>query len=541
MRNLVISLLLGLFISFSQGAFAAEEGEMVNVETPKGAYVGKVVNGVQVFKGIPFALSTEGEGRFAPPRDLPPHKEPFQALEYGPSVWQPTPLDNSFGLKPGSPLSEDSLRLNIWVPTENPDGALLPVYVFIHGGGFGLGSGSHWYYEGTTLAKEGVVVVTINYRLGALGFLATKETLNRYGTTGNWGIMDQIKALEWVRDNIKAFGGDPEKVTIGGESAGAMSVSILTLSPLAKGLFRGAILESGTVFTVYGYPLTYGSLERAVTLGDMFLNSLRLKDDSLSLDKIREMSPSILANMCPFTADWTVISPFSFFPVPDGKVIPKVPQDNLASGDFNQVKLLMGFNGDESSIFLTNMDEPESAKSMVTEYLGPDVVQAFFDKYQPKSDEEVYDLVRRLMTMGIFTAGSKRVADLHSKFQDVYLFRFEYVSDKSKSEKLGAFHTSELPYVFGYLDKEGLTKDSEKKLSEDIRTRWVNFIKTGDPNQGKSPPTEAPWPRYTRENPQALHIDTDLKAAPLAEADDMELISDLLFGKVPGEPTDTKK
>ncbi|MDR2353668.1 MAG: carboxylesterase family protein, partial [Deltaproteobacteria bacterium] len=198
----------------------ADENQPREVTTLSGPVVGTVEAEVASYLGIPYAAAPVGDLRFAPPQSREPWTEPFLATQASPSAWQIRSDESSFALPTIAAVSEDSLTLNIWAPEDAKPGDGLPVYFFIHGGGFAQGAGSFPLYDGSVMAKEGIVVVTINYRLGALGFLASRETLRLYGTTGNWGILDQIKALEWVRDNIQAFGGDPNKVTIGGESAG---------------------------------------------------------------------------------------------------------------------------------------------------------------------------------------------------------------------------------------------------------------------------------------------------------------------------------
>jgi para-nitrobenzyl esterase len=360
-----------------------------------------------------------------------------------------------------------------------------------------------------------------------LGFLATNETFKQYGTTGNWGILDQIKALEWVRDNIRAFGGDPKKVTIGGESAGCISVGVLIVSPLAKGLFRGAIMESGSVFTLNTYPLVYAELENSIKLGQLFLEALDLTDDQEGLSKLREVDPLLISWLSSFVADWTVISPFNVFPVRDGYVLPKDLNGSLLKGEFNDTKLLIGFNGDESSLFLENLKDPRSASTLVTQYIGRAAKEALWEKHSPKTEKEEIELAKRAMSMGVFTAGAKRTADLMSRKTDVYLYLFEYVTDEKNS--LGAFHTSELPFVFGDLEAKGISGDGPKKLSQDIQTRWVNFIKSGDPNQPDPLPTQVSWPKYTEKEPQALHLNLELSTGPISEASDMDIIGDIVY------------
>ncbi|MDR2456409.1 MAG: carboxylesterase family protein, partial [Deltaproteobacteria bacterium] len=212
MRPLALVILAGAgmlaAMSPTRALYASDNPPLI-AETKFGPVVGAAQGNLAVFKGIPYAASTEGEGRFAPPKDPVPWTEPRSALDFGPACWQQTSDQNPFALHSSSALSDDCLSLNIWAPKEAKPGSDLPVYVFIHGGGFGLGAGSQTLYDGAALASEGLIVVTLNYRLGAYGFLAPGSETNSLGAVGNWGILDQIKALEWVQANIKAFGGDP--------------------------------------------------------------------------------------------------------------------------------------------------------------------------------------------------------------------------------------------------------------------------------------------------------------------------------------------
>ncbi|MHB9296596.1 hypothetical protein PilKf_02369 [Pillotina sp. SPG140] len=204
---------------------SAVVGTNVTNVTRNGPIEGLEADGIYAYKGIPYAKAPVGDLRFAPPQDVEPWTTVLDCTKYGPLTVQLA--DNPFLAVENANQSEDSLSLNVWTPAAPGATDKLPVYVYIHGGGFGNGSGNETTFDGTSFAKNGVVTVTINYRLGTLGFFASQETYKQYGTTGNWGLLDQIKALEWIRDNIANFGGDPSQVTIGGESAGSWSVSAL--------------------------------------------------------------------------------------------------------------------------------------------------------------------------------------------------------------------------------------------------------------------------------------------------------------------------
>ena len=528
----IIAACAAMLFGLPAASFAADPQGPV-AETKYGPVMGSVAEGLAVFKGVPYAASTIGEGRFAPPRDPEPWTEVRPALDFSEPCWQATDDSDSFAFHSGAPLSDDCLRVNIWAPKDASSDSNLPVYVYIHGGGFGVGAGSQAAYDGTALAKEGLVVVTLNYRLGAMGFLATQSDPNPSGSIGNYGILDQIKALEWVRDNIAAFGGDPQKVTIGGESAGSMSVSSLIVSPLAKGLFRGAIMESGTVFSLQSFPLGYGSIDAATGQGRLFLAALRLKDEPGVLEKLRNFDPAIVSSLAAFKTDWSSPPPFTLGPVLDGKVIPADPQAAMSEGDLNKVNVLIGFNADEASLFTESVNDASAARDMVVAMLGPASLDGLWAKYKPADKEAEITLAKKAVAMGLFSSGAKRVADLHSRHADVYMYNFEYVSSFGKEKNLGAYHTSELPFVFGQLEASGLVSEVEKRLAQDVRTRWVDFIKNGNPNEGAKPPTDIAWPTYDPSNPQALRMNAEFAVGPPLDLDMIDTAANILYGELP--------
>jgi para-nitrobenzyl esterase len=507
----------------------------LTVETRWGPVVGTEEDGVRVWRGIPYALAPEGERRFAPPEDPKPWTEPRDATRFGPMSFQ-VPLENDLNkTRPGVAMSEDSLNLNVWAPTGTKAGDALPVYVFIHGGGFGLGSGSDLLYDGAELAKEGIIVVTFNYRLGAAGFLASKETFRLYGTTGNWGILDQIKALEWVRNNIRAFGGDPDKVTVGGESAGSVSVSALLLSPPAQGLFRGAIMESGTILALENWPgyFSFGEREKAVCQGALFLSALRLKDDGEGLKLARALDPELLAELSPFNADFDKSAPFAFLPVKDGKVIPEDAQGEMARGNFARVKILIGFNLDEGSVFVSPESSPAEFQKMILLSFGPKAAEAFWKRFPPEGKDGYLQRAREAVAYSVFSAGTKRLADLHSRRAEVHLYRFSHAPEIGRSLGLGAYHSAELPMVFGNLALMGYDSEKERRLGADLKIRFANFIKNGDPNEGASPPTQAVWPLYDPRKPLALDLGDQVEAVELPDRDNLDFMADLLYGPLP--------
>ncbi|MDR2006779.1 MAG: carboxylesterase family protein, partial [Acidaminococcales bacterium] len=443
----ILKFLVGVaLLALSAGSVLAKEAP--KAEAPKVTVAGGVIKGlreesISVYKGIPYAKPPVGELRFAPPQDAEAWDGELDCTRFGFQCFQ-APL-----FAGPEPFSEDCLTLNVWTPAQPGEDAKLPVYVFIHGGGFSAGSGSFPLYNGTGFAKKGIVTVTINYRLGVLGFFASQETLKRYGTTGNWGLLDQIKALEWVRDNIAAFGGDPGKVTIGGESAGSFSVSALVTSPLAQGLFRGAIMESGSVlslpaFSYYSRAGLKKSIEASGVLADIFAAG----DNADGLREMRKADAETLTHLSFFTADQTAI-PFFLTPAFDGRVVPESPLAALAASELAGVNFLLGFNNDEGSLFVPDGTGDGACKALIARIFGGRNMPRVLDRFKVDAQNTYLKRTRQILTYGVFSAGTKRFADIAAAAGgNVYLYKFNYVSPGNGRSGLGAAHTAELPFVF---------------------------------------------------------------------------------------------
>ena len=498
----------------------------VTAATPCGRVNGLLSNGIETYKGIPYAKPPLGELRFAPPEDVEPWGEPLDCTEYGSIALQERA---QYGLS----MSEDCLTLNVWTPARDGREDKLPVYVFIHGGAYAQGSGAYLLYDGTNFAKRDIVAVTVNYRLNALGFFASNETFSQYGTTGNWGHLDQIKALEWIRDNVAAFGGDPDKVTIGGESAGSYSVSALLLSPLARGLFRGAIMESGSILSVAASSYyAKGDRQRAAEVCGMMSRLFGAGDDAEGLRAMREANAGTLAQLSPMEADYTKASAFYFFPVYDGSVLPVDPLAALAEGDFNGVRLMFGYNGDEGSIFVPSGTTELEYRAMAVRMFGNAKAQSILARFPVDAQNDSTRRARQVLSYGMFAPGMKTIADtLADRGLDVYGYYFGYVSKKAAESGLGANHAAELPYAFRNLS-EGATEE-ERKLADEMHIRWVNFIRNGDPNMGEAPPTDAEWPRYTGRDTALIRFDRVVTPVTMPEKEDMVFMQDIMFGDEP--------
>jgi para-nitrobenzyl esterase len=471
-----------------------QQGQEITVALDSGKIRGTSVDGVSTYLGIPFAAPPVGDLRWREPQPVKSWEGILDCNKYGLACPQPKSLFYDVGQ-----TAEDCLYLNVWSPSKSPDGNL-PVMVWIHGGSFNTGAGSQDMYNGKNLAGQNVVVVNINYRLGPLGFLShpllSKESA--HGVSGNYGLLDQVAALKWVKNNIRAFGGNPDLVTIFGESAGAMSVCDLMVSPLADGLFQRAISQSGSFGDAY--PLDReDTVKKAETTG----RELAVK---LGCDT----APDVLAAMRRKTADEVVKAAFADYspnggtkmrPVIDGWVIPENPWTLFSAGRQAKVPLLIGTNADEGSIFvypdprvlaMSDQDYRESVKSQYQDHAAE--VLALF----PAAGRwDVPATVSRLRTIMSFSAGALHAADTASaKTQPVYMYRFTRVPDTAL-KIFGAFHGLEIFYIFGNLRAGRVSIQDNKtdlSLSQDMMKYWANFARTGDPNG----PGLTNWPVYTR-------------------------------------------
>lgn len=463
---------------------------------------------VRVFNGIPFAAPPVGELRWKPPGPVKPWDDVRECTEFGP--WCPQPRQTLLNVV-SAKQSEDCLYLNVWTAAKSA-GDKLPVMVWIHGGGCTTGSGAMPFYNGEHLARQGVVVVTINYRLGPFGYFAhpllSKES--PHGVSGNYGHLDQIAALEWVRRNIAAFGGDPGRVTIFGESAGAMSVCRLMISPQAKGLFHRAIAQSGGA-----HGRNRHLRERRGLLAPMETEGERIAA-KLECDKAEDPLTALRAKSAEELLDAS--SPaqglfgkgLKFGPVVDGWTIPEDPAAMFAAGKQHDVPFMVGSNADEGTLFMSQMPVQH-----VMGYRA--AVRGVFGGYSEEvlkllpcaSDAEAKSAFTRLTTVTAFVGPARSLARAMAPLQSpAFLYHFTRVSPGAKRRGLGATHAAEIPYVFGTLRPPPAHADTDRELSKVMMACWVQFAKTGDPN-GEGLPT---WPRYVTATDQHLELGDDIKA-----------------------------
>jgi para-nitrobenzyl esterase len=469
----------------------------IRVET--GLVQGVVENGLIVYRGIPFAAPPIGELRWRPPLPSAHWKGVRQADKFAPGCMQ-EPVWASVVGQADLPFSEDCLYLNIWTPARSPK-ERLPVMVWIHGGGFVSGFTSLRLYSGDNLAKKGVVVVSIAYRVGPLGFLAYPELSAESGAhgSGNYGILDQIAALGWVKRNIAAFGGDPNRVTIFGESAGGISVSMLTASPLAKGLFQGAIVESGGSFAPAKWDDEGGEnvlqLPLAERRGGELLNAL----GAHTIADARKLPAAALSKAGGGVLD-------RFWPVLDGYVIVDDQYKLYRAGKYNDTPVLIGTNSDEGAVFV-NSTTPAAYVDFVRSRFGPFADQ-IFAAYPGGSEEQALRSQRDVWRETAFAWNTWAWARLQSRTGGGKVFAYYFshrppYPDTAQYRTWGASHGSELQYVFGHDNSPTPAwTPTDKRLADAISSFWVNFAKTGDPNGPGLPK----WPAFTETNPLALEF-----------------------------------
>ncbi len=481
MSVLVVLLLLNLMLP----VYAAD-----TVKVEGGLVEGVAASGVTAYKGIPFAAPPIGKLRWKAPQPVVPWSGVLQANEFAPAcpqqIYPNTASMNNDNIKE---MSEDCLYLNIWTP-EKSAAAKLPVMVWIHGGGFALGASSVSNYEGLELAKNGVVVVSIAYRLGAFGFLAHPELSaeNQAGISGNYGLLDQIAALKWVKHNIAAFGGDSANVTIFGESAGGISVSMLCASPLAKGLFQHAISQSGGNFgpvkKVKGGNVYIQRLDGAQAQGLAFAQRMGAK----SVAELRDMPAE------KFLKDTEAVTMGGFWPICDGYVITDDQYKLYAQGKYNDVDVIIGTNSNEGAMFVPSANS-EHLTGLLKQSFGSMAEQA--QKVYPGTDDAVaLQSVRNIFRDTVFAWPSWSWAKLQRKTgkSNVFVYYFDQQQPPMQqgTPLRSAIHTDEINYVFGNMVHNFNYKytDADKKLSALMMKYWINFAKTGNPNKPGLPEWE---------------------------------------------------
>jgi para-nitrobenzyl esterase len=466
--------------------------------TTAGVVRGTEDNGVQRFAGIPYAAAPDGDRRWRPPAPVEPWAGERDATDFGATAHQNADmLSMLLGLDPER-RSEDCLFLNVWTPAT--DDGRRPVMVWIHGGAFMIGSGSMHLYDGSTFVARGdVVVVTLNYRLGELGFLELGSIDRGYEGSGNVGLLDQVAALEWVRDNIAAFGGDPDRVTIFGESAGGMSVSTLLAMPAARGLFHRAIAQSGAGQGV-------ATREDADRVAADYLERHRVSSvaelAALTPAQLMEVQAAVFAEMVTnpdaMMESGEAMSAMPFRPSIDGTVIPEPVETALRSGSAADVQLLTGTNADEWKLFemmdTATMDDAALVKRLET--LAPDGEKALSAYRQARPDLDPKGLFSAFMTDVAFRMPAIAMLEAQRTATDqVWSYCFSWPTP-AMGGMLGSCHALEVPFVFDVVDDPKLAMfvgaDAPTGLADRMQDAWIAFARTGRPGTEELPE----WPAY---------------------------------------------
>ena len=455
-------------------------------------------NGITAFLGIPYAMPPVGKLRFCPPSDPQSWVSVRNATRFGGESLQiiddtdlaiPGTKEYKIGVQP----SEDCLYLNIWTPAHSETDRL-PVFFWIHGGGFRGGAGSRNLYAGDALALKGIIVVTINYRLSVFGFMTHPiiERETEHGCSGNYGLLDQLQALRWVHENIETFGGDPESITLAGQSSGAISVCGHILSPLSNSLFKRVCLQSGGL---YSSQIEYQSRENAVSRADAFLR----RHDLYSLEQLQDISALELLN---YAAEEI------WHPCIDGWFLPK-PIDELLSENTYQGECLAGCTSDEwlADTPQNSLDE-DSLRGFLHTYYAPWEKQLQTHYPFDNVSDHVTMAYIRMSSDSMFTGMLRTVEALYSG-KSTYVYYFNHRIQTHIPSLQGAAHGLELPYVFGRTHLGGLAPweyrkwdQRDQEISMEMMNYWSNFAKTGNPNQDGLPA----WPAYTHDQPDILEF-----------------------------------
>jgi len=509
MKKILVAIGLALFVM-------TVNAQLLHTTVAQGEVEGVEQNGLAHYKGIPFATPPVGDLRWKAPQPAQKWQgvykaDSFKAKPYQMSQGQP---------RPGQPgVSEDCLYLNVLTPAKRA-GEGLPVLVWIHGGGFN--TGASWENNGEKFAQAGIVYAAITYRTNVFGFLslpelsAESEKENGRAISGNYGLMDQIMALQWIHDNISAFGGDPEKVTIMGESAGAISVAMLCQSPLAKGLFRGAISESGgNMAPEDNVRIDNNSIRNMAgseKYGKDFIN--RIGMGKLKLKDLRKVDPEkFMGDPIAFGAGGAL------WPCYDGYVLKGDPYPMYEAGDYNDVNVMIGTNSDEGSMFTGFVGgyKPEQYEQEMQESF-PDAQwqQKFRKMYPGKTDQEAFDAHSDIFREAAFAWPTYAWGNFQGKNTaegkgqgKVYMFFFNHTKqnffrrNNSSGREYLTMHAGELGLTFGQLGGfGGAPNPSDEALSRLVQQYWFNFIKTGDPNGGYLPL----WPTYTKDSETVMNF-----------------------------------
>jgi para-nitrobenzyl esterase len=497
-------LVLSGVLAFVSGARGA--GSQPKVKIDSGKIKGKLDGNTSVFLGIPYAAPPVGELRWKPPMPVARWSGVRDATKFGSRCMQGPVFSDMVFRDPG--ISEDCLTLNVWAPPKSGN-RRLPVMVWIYGGGFVAGGSSEPRQDGTNLAKHGVVVVSLNYRLGIFGFFSHPDLITESGrnSAGNYGLLDQAAALEWVKRNIATFGGDPGNVTIFGESAGSFSVSAQMASPRAKGLFHKAVGESGAAFSA---TLPFKTLE--VSSQD----SAKFGTEVLGVKTLAELRAIPAQKLLDSTLKPEHGGAFRFTPNVDGYFLPQSVPAIFAAGQQNDVPLLAGWNRDEGGVLEKEKPTAASLKEYAVKQFGENA-EEFLKLYPGDTDEQALRSMKDIAGDRFIALSTWRWMEAQKKTgkSPVYRYRFDqdHPPDPKRPPNSGAYHSAEIEYVFGQLDPETWVswRSEDRALSEAMQKYWSGFARTGQPSGDGLPA----WPAYdSSDRWTVMHLDAQIKAEP---------------------------
>ena len=507
MKALLLFFVISMALSVNAVAQLESDDAPPVAATANGMLEGTVRSGVRIFRGIPYAQPPVGDLRWKAPQPVANWDGTQKADAFGPRCMQRAFFSDMIFHSDG--MSEDCLYLNVWTPARSADEAL-PVLVYFYGGGLFTGDGSENRYNGESMAREGIVSITVNYRLNIFGFLAHPELTEEsgYGASGNYGFLDQAAALAWINENISAFGGDPDRVTIAGESAGSVSVSAQMVSPLSKHLIAGAIGSSGSLMgTLRAEPMAAGEAK-----GTAFGETM----EAASLEKLRAIPSDELLEA---TAR---MSPVHFTAVIDGYFFPKTPEEIFAAGEQSQVPLLLGWNSLEQGyqgVLGANEPTPENYQKVIKERYG-DHAEKILSVYSGQTREQVIAAATDLAGDQFTGFSTWKWADMHSKTgggQPVYRYMYARPRPATRDGKTpaaeGAVHSAEIEYAMGNLPTNRVYdwQPEDYRVSTIFQGYYANFVKTGDPN-GSSLPE---WPTLNnRPERMIMVIDAHTRVEP---------------------------
>ncbi len=499
------------YILFASLFFGAQTfAQNLTISTKHGMIEGvQEKTGILSFKGIPFAAPPVGVNRWKAPQPVKDWAGVLSAKDFSPRGIQ-APIFGDMGFRSNG-MSEDCLYLNIWTPNTK---AKLPVLVYFYGGGFVAGDGSEARYDGESMAQKGIVALTVNYRLGIFGSFAHPELSaeTSYHGSGNYGLLDQAAALQWVKNNISTFGGDPNKITIAGESAGSVSVSAQMVSPLSKHLIAGAIGESGSMLGT----LPPSPLEDAEKTGLEFATTISVN----SLDELRNIPADSLLNLA------TKYGPFRFSSTIDGYFYPKAPLEIFRAGEQAQVPLLVGWNSEEMNAraIMGNQEFTKENFEKVVKKIYNTNADAILKVYQVSKDDEVDEVATALAGDRFIGFSTWRWSDLQAKTGGSPVYRYYYAKPRPAMAAAmgdvipglaggvqknngapkpppakGAVHSAEIEYAMGnlHLNKTFEWTNEDYKVSSIMQNYFANFIKYGNPNSEGLPN----WPPINSKNP----------------------------------------